>query len=468
MPRLQLPIDALMQDAGEYARTFDVTLDEAMHRLRAQSESIAVTDRLRETYRDRWAGIAVDHRPTYRIVILLTGTEPVPDQSIVAGGIVIPIVFRTGAAMNRTGMLAIISTYQARIRDALPHPPGLGIDPRTGALLVMISGRDAELDRDGALRARIEAMTGVPVRIEAVDSPAIDSRGIDSTAIASGAGNPAGVPPIQTAPVETGRDPLAPIPNMVAVSPPPPITGLSSVEGGARVVGVVGGKRYACTTGFVVTDGSRFGIATAAHCPDVLTYVDTRQGGIPLDFIGQWGWGYQDVQVNTVAAGPPLAPSFYANTAKTRTRTVSTWRNRESTRAGDFVCHRGERTGYSCAQVAIVDFAPAGDLCGGACLPTWVAVEGPTCKAGDSGAPVFDGTIALGLVKGGTYRRDGECLFYYYMSTDYLPTGWSLAYRLAIPRLPPAPPPSRDGAALVEDGTMTALPDRRVARYVDQ
>lgn len=437
VPRAQLPIDALMQDAGEYARTFDVTFDEAMHRLRAQSESIAVTDRLRETYRDRWAGIAVDHRPTYRIVILLTGTEPVPDQSIMAGGIVVPIVFRTGAAMNRTGMLAIISTYQARIRDALPHPPGLGIDPRTGALLVMISGRDAELDRDGTLRARIEAMTGVPVRIEAVDSPAIDSGGSDS-----GASNPAGVPSIQTAPVETTQNPLSAIPNVAAVSPPPPITEPSPVEGGARVVGVVGGKRYACTTGFVVTDGFRFGIATAAHCPDVLTYVDTRRGSIPLDFIGQWGWGYQDVQVNTVAAGPPLAPSFYANTAKTLTRTVSTWRNRESTRAGDFVCHRGERTGYSCAQVAIVDFAPAGDLCGGACLPTWVAVEGPTCKAGDSGAPVFDGTVALGLVKGGTYRRNGECLFYYYMSTDYLPTGWSLTYRPTIARLPPAPPTS--------------------------
>lgn len=115
-PRIQLPVNALMQDAGQYARAFGVTLDEAMHRLRAQADSVAVTDRLRETYRDRWAGIAIDHSPTYRIVILLTGTAPVPDQSVMAGGIVVPIVFRTGAAMNRTGMLAIIATYQARIR----------------------------------------------------------------------------------------------------------------------------------------------------------------------------------------------------------------------------------------------------------------------------------------------------------------------------------------------------------------
>ena len=34
------------------------------------------------------------------------------------------------------------------------------------------------------------------------------------------------------------------------------------------------------------------------------------------------------------------------------------------------------------------DFAPAGDLCGGGCTPTWVAVRGPTCRSGDSGGPL--------------------------------------------------------------------------------
>jgi len=201
------------------------------------------------------------------------------------------------------------------------------------------------------------------------------------------------------------------------------------------VVGTVDGKRYACTTGFVVSDGVRNGVVTAAHCPDTLSYVGKRPSDgsreeWPLAFVGQWGWGYQDVQVN-VATAPDVgyAPLFYADTAKTLARPVATWRYRTSTRAGDFVCHRGERTGYSCAVIAMVDFAPAGDLCGGACLPTWVAVEGPTCKAGDSGAPVFEGSTALGLVKGGTYRRDGTCLFYYYMSTDYLPQGWTLLHQ---------------------------------------
>jgi hypothetical protein len=77
----------------------------------------------------------------------------------------------------------------------------------------------------------------------------------------------------------------------------------------------------------------------------------------------------------------------------------------------------------------MTDFAPAGDLCGGACLPTWVAVAGPTCGGGDSGSPVFARTTALGILKGGTYRPDGACVMYYYMSLDYLPAPWRLLTR---------------------------------------
>lgn len=398
--QVQLPVDALMQDAGEYARLFRVPFDEALRRLRAQGDSVPATDAIRETFKDRWAGIAIEHLPSYRIVVLLTGTDPVPDQSIVAGGMTVPIVFRTGATATREAVLAAITTYQAKIRDSLPHPPGLGVDQRTGELVVMTASADVDRDRNDALRARIAAMTGVPVRIDVVDRPPVDMQAVIAPAAPAVAAVPSG-----------------------------------AIEGGGRVVGTVDGKRYACTTGFVVSDGIRNGVITAAHCPDTLSYVGKRAADgsreeWPLQFVGQWGWGYQDVQVNVATApGVGYAPLFYADTARTLARPVATWRYRTSTRAGDFVCHRGERTGYSCAVVAMVDFAPAGDLCGGACLPTWVAVEGPTCKAGDSGAPVFEGTTALGIVKGGTYRRDGTCLFYYYMSTDYLPQGWTLLHQ---------------------------------------
>ena len=372
-PLRETPAQALAEDAAEYARQFAFPLAEAQRRLVAQDASIAATDAIADDYRARLAGIAIEHRPSYHIVVSLTGNTPVAEQRIKVGTTTVPIVFRTGARVTRERVIWAMTNKQAAIRAALRTPPGMGLDPRTGELVVTIGSADA---RDGVdvIRQRIEAIAGVPVQVRALDHVDVNL----------------------------------------------------AVEGGARVEGVNpdDGKRYLCTTGFAVTDGTRSAITTAAHCVDALSYKDSSGQRVALPFVAQWGWGYRDVQIN--ASPEPLAPTFFADTAKTRVRAVTGQRSRTSTRAGDFVCHRGERTGYSCALVQLTDFAPAGDLCGGACLPTWVTVAGPTCKGGDSGAPVFTGTTALGIVKGASYRPDGSCAFYFYMALDYLPEGWSV------------------------------------------
>jgi hypothetical protein len=117
---------------------------------------------------------------------------------------------------------------------------------------------------------------------------------------------------------------------------------------------------------------------------------------------------------------------FYANRGAGSLRRVATWRNVASTRAGEFVCHDGTSSGYSCASVELTDYAPPGALCGGPCSPTWVTVQGPSCIAGDSGGPVFSGSVAFGIAKGINRTAGGGCNFYYYMSTDYLPPPWRL------------------------------------------
>ena len=381
---VQTSTEAVAEDAGEVARQYAIPLVEAEQRLRAQQELVSTTTRLAETYRDRLAGIALDQRPGFRLTILLTGDAPEPDQSVVAGGLTVPISFRTGALVTREALLDALTRHQTELRAAFPYPPAMGVDPRGGTLVVMLSAAQLGGEDAGTVEARLSAIAGVPVRVRPLDREA-------DTAAA----------------------------------------------GGARVEGNVGTQRFVCTAGFVVTDGQRTGIATAAHCPDELSLVEPGGHQTPLPFLAQWGWGYQDVQINLSA--DPLPPLFYADTAKTLARPVETWRNRRATIAGDIVCHRGERTGYSCAEVELTDFAPSGELCGGACLPRWVTVAGPNCRGGDSGAPVFSGTVAFGIVKGASYRADGSCGFYYYMSTDYLPEGWSLAYQQ--PPAPIAPPP---------------------------
>jgi hypothetical protein len=171
----------------------------------------------------------------------------------------------------------------------------------------------------------------------------------------------------------------------------------------------------------VVTNGEVDAITTAAHCPDNLTYIDNDGNSFSLPMIGSWGAAYRDVQINGSNNSPD--PLFYSNRGAGSLRRVTTWRNVASTRAGDFVCHYGESSGYSCALVQLTDYAPSGELCGGPCEPTWVTVDGPNCIPGDSGGPVFSGDVAFGIAKG-VNRSGDRCDFYYYMSTDYLPPPW--------------------------------------------
>ena len=378
-PHIQTQIEALMQDGAEYARLYGVPLSQAMREMEAAQESVPATDALAIEFADRLAGISIAHEGGFRIVLLLTGDPPVEPRTIVAGGMAVPVVFQTGAPATRAQILDAIAAHQADIRSAVHSPPGMGVDPRTGMLAVMVKSGDVGADGAEALAARFARIAGVPVEVKAWSDTDVDL----------------------------------------------------AVAGGGRVLGFdpAINHKAVCTSGFVVTDGSRTALSTAAHCPDQLSYIDPNGVEAPLTMIGAWGARYQDVQIHvaTDEGAPALEPLFYADKGKTALRPVTSWRNRTSTRAGDVVCHRGERTGYSCAEVQYPDYAPPGDLCAGPCTPTWVAVRGPTCKGGDSGGPVFAGEIAFGLVKGESHTADGRCRLYYYMSTDYLPPGWTVA-----------------------------------------
>jgi hypothetical protein len=286
----------------------------------------------------------------------------------------VPIVFRTGAKATHAQALEALRKHLIDFRTDLPNARGAGYDQRTGEVVLLVAREDASRLGVDAIRARAEQVGGVPVRV--VVNELNES-------------------------------------NM-------------TVDGGGRVEGLnlQTNRRNLCTTAFVITNGETNAITTAAHCPDELTYIDPDGSTVVLPMIGSWGAAYRDVQINGSAQSPE--PLFYSNRGAGTLRRLVSWRNVASTRAGDFVCHYGESSGYSCATVELTDYAPPGDLCGGPCFPTWVTVKGPSCVAGDSGGPVFSGEIAFGIAKGVNRASSGECLFYYYMSTDYLPPPWKL------------------------------------------
>ena len=362
--------EALAEDAAQYAAQFAVTPAEALRRLKAQQASVQATDAIAREFASRLAGISIEHSPQYRIIVLLTGSEPVADRT--AAGV--PIIFRTGAEATHSEAVAAMRRHLIDFRSELPGARGAGYDQRTGEVVLLVTPADAARFGADAIRARAEQLSGVPVRISV--NSLIES-------------------------------------NM-------------SVEGGVPVEGVnlLTHRRSRCTTAFVVTNGEVNAITTAAHCPDQLTYTNDEGSSVTLPMIGSWGAAYRDVQINGTSDAPQ--PSFYSDRSDGSLREVETWRSLASTRAGEFVCHYGESSGYSCATVELTDYSPPGELCGGPCSPTWVTVKGPSCIPGDSGGPVFSGDVAFGIAKGINRDEAGRCEFYYYMSTDFLPPPWRL------------------------------------------
>ena len=373
--------EALDQDALLYAQQHGVPAEDARRRLRLQQASVTVTDAIAREFADRLAGISIDNGEHYRINVLLAGEDKVADREVSVDGTSLPLHFISGARATRAQAIAALRKHLIDLRAELPGARGAGYDQRTGEVVLLVRRSDVDRFGSNGIRERAERIGGVPVRI--VVNELLES-------------------------------------NMM-------------LAGGGRIEGPnsVTGRRNVCTAGFVVSDGTRRGLATAAHCPDAVTYRDPDEGDIALPFAGQWGVGYHDVQVNVSASA--LRPLFYSDRRAGTLRRLDSWRNRDSTRAGDFVCHYGESSGYSCGDVELTDYAPPGTLCGGPCWPSWVTVRGPGCAPGDSGGPVFAGSVAFGLAKGVNRSASGRCNFYYYMSTDYLPPPWMLLTAGAAP-----------------------------------
>jgi len=246
-----------------------VPVDEARRRLQAQRDSVAATDRIRETYGARFVGIAIEHQPDYRIIVLLTGDAPIAAETINAGGMNVPIVFRTGALATEAQLLSALKQHQATIRSLLPATQGIAIDPKTGELVVIVNAAGAAATAAVGRDAELETLTGVPVRVRALAGEARDF----------------------------------------------------DVRGGSRMeANDQNGARFYCTTGFSVRESSgRTGVVTAAHCPEISgTYYNPNMTQIPLSFVNQWGYGSQDVQVHV--SSYVERPEFYVNTAKTSVR----------------------------------------------------------------------------------------------------------------------------------------------------
>ncbi len=365
------PGEVLEIDSRSYAADTGVSIDEAVRRLRLQAHLGKITGLLKDATGERFAGLWFEHHPEYRIVVRLAGDAPTPFalKSAVSESIM-PITFVTGGTATLAELTELID---ASIDDLLALVPGLAgteVDVRTGEIVLTLekNGTDGQWARDRA--EQIEAWLGQPVRFDMIDAPAGDGH----------------------------------------------------TRGGANL--------STCTSGFSVNSGSGCnGFITAGHCGDTQTYYEFGGTSYAATFQSEIRDANQDVQWHTTSHIE--YPQFYASSTSTY-RTLTGQVNRSSQSAGNYVCHRGKTTGYSCGYIDTTSYRPTwANACNGVtCSSTWIKVSGGSleCYPGDSGGPWFNGYNAYGIYKGqsSSGTTSADCNWAVYMAIDY--AGISLCF----------------------------------------
>ena len=363
--------EALLADAEHYARDYGVSVEEAFSRLTFQRASNVAFETIAATAPATFAGLLTTHEPEFGVTIYLVGdTEAGPVETAVAeSGLANKAPVRIDTSRTLTD--AQIEELLIKERPALEAyggggTQGIGYDLASDEFFVQVL---------------------LPEGTSTRTSYAVDSFGL-----------------------EDDRDIAVRI--RIDYSPAESADGY---RGGFDMT--------SCTSGFnIVVNGTR-GMTTSAHCPDTQSY---RTFGSTTwnatTYRSQALTRTADIQWHTTS----LTPGWAFHGSSTSSTQLVTSRTLRTSQSGDYICHRGKSTDYSCGTVTTVSYTPTySGACGSTpCNPMFVLAQGPSleCYPGDSGGPVFSGGSAYGWYKGqsSTGTTAAACSWMFWMAPDYL------------------------------------------------
>lgn len=340
------PDDPLLHDARQYAKVYEVEVDEALSRLRLQSALGRLNAELIAKERQTFGGLWIQHSPSYRVFAQFTqkGGNNL-DSYLQAAGMeeLAPVVERRTVRLSLKRLEAIQAEANRIVRKQ-----GIAADSSINVA-----------------ENRVELLTRMPADLQ--HAITAESR---TSKIAAELRLPDNVEVI-------GVERL----------PRPQ----SYIYGGLQV--------SLCTSGFAVQSGSTLGITTAGHCPDSQSYNNRSLSYQSGQFYGavdaQWHTAPDFYPTNRAWDGQSDATTpYYRNITATKTRAQQV--------VGEFVCKFGMTSGYTCGTISSTTFAPTDYLPGA--TSDYVKVDSSTqdqSEGGDSGGPWFSGETAYGIMSGG-------------------------------------------------------------------
>ncbi|MCR6700960.1 MAG: S1 family peptidase [Dokdonella sp.] len=354
---------ALDLDAAWVANASGIAPETARARLLIQRAAGPIAERVRTQYADRLAGLYIEHEPTSRLVVRLTGYDAVRPEFHNVSGHNLEVVYVLGADHALADLQQRFDVGFHKLQARMPEVESGYVDERTGEVVIEVL-RDAKSPRVADLQRAAGGAFGVPTRVVQVDEPLVNQ----------------------------------------------------TLQGSGRLDFSQGLTLTYCTNAFVVetiASPKTYGTVTAGHCQaDSGTYAYTGVDGAThsLSYVSQKFDADTDIRWASIAGGVSnVAATFYASGAY---RTVNGVLTKAATLVGQTMCGYGTATTNKCGTVQSTAYNP-GSICGpgvvigsgtNTCNASFVRVDaaGGACQAGDSGGPWFDTNLAAGVHKAGT------------------------------------------------------------------
>jgi hypothetical protein len=357
--------DPLLPDARQYAATYDVELDEALSRLRRQAVIGRLNAKLAEKEPATFAGLWVQHEPSYLIVVQFAGGGEARLQKLLRN---------------------------EAFDELYPH-----VDVRTArrSLKALAAVQAASHQAAKAQGVPVESM--INVRENRVDLRTTEVGQLTKS--------------LQDADrMRKGAGALKLLDNVVIIEVDRLSVPVRYVYAGRQIT--------ACTSGFAVQDvNGTLGVLTAGHCPDGQAF---NLRNLPFQ-AGQFS-GSVDAQWHT-------APELHVtnriwdglfDTSTPSYRFVTGTRPRSQQAVGEFVCKFGVTTGHNCGTIESTSFLPpSGPGLWVNPAATFIYVDGDRhgvdlSEPGDSGGPWFSGETAYGVMSG---QSSNDAI---YMAIDFI------------------------------------------------
>jgi len=159
-------MEALKIDAEYMAKARGVPTEDVLRQLKLQhAASDGVTSGLREEFKDRMAGLYIEHEPTSRLVIRLKGDAKVADRKLEVDGDVLLIEFIVGQDYTHAELNEIMMKNHRQLMDSIDDIQGMAVDEKTGNIAIDVYMKEKDELKLEAMRVQGENILGVPVEI---------------------------------------------------------------------------------------------------------------------------------------------------------------------------------------------------------------------------------------------------------------------------------------------------------------